>query len=160
MVVPVVLLVPTGLNLFQYTESDRICRLINLFIFMSELDLFFIRLFAALGKVNYYLWLWWHTKDANTFGSICLSIHLGLWERRCAPPQWYRTILCTTPMAQDYIVHHWPALCTMVHNGDVCPQEVGVVHNVALYWLGGPQDDFACLLSALTMVVHNMMLSV
>ena len=41
-----------------------------------------------------------------------------------------------------------------------------VVHNLALYWpcwLGGAKDDFACWLSALTVImvmVHNTMLSV
>ncbi len=35
-----------------------------------------------------------------------------------------------------------------------------VVHNVALYWLGGAHDDFSCSLSATTQMVHNVMLSV
>ena len=35
-----------------------------------------------------------------------------------------------------------------------------VVHSVALYWLGGAQEDFACSLSAPSMMVHNTMLSV
>ncbi len=35
-----------------------------------------------------------------------------------------------------------------------------VVCNVVLYSLGGAQDDFACLLSDPSVMVHNMMLSV
>ena len=42
-----------------------------------------------------------------------------------------------------YIVHPQAALCTMVHKRDLCPLEAGVAHNVALYQLGGAQDDFA-----------------
>ena len=36
------------------------------------------------------------------FGSVCLSVHLGL----------VRAMLYTTSTAQDYVVHHRPALCT------------------------------------------------
>ena len=35
-----------------------------------------------------------------------------------------------------------------------------VVHNIALYRLGGAQDEFAGSLSALFVMVHNTMLSV
>ncbi len=57
-------------------------------------------------------------------------------------PQRYRTTLCTIDLhcaPLTCIVHHWPALCTMVH-----VEAILVVHNLALYWLGGTQDDFAC----------------
>ena len=80
-------------------------------------------------------------------------------------------MLCTTSTVQDYVVHHCPALCTMVHKRDLCLWELGVasrhfsffdnehanqgsqcsyvrtytlvVHNAALYWLSRSQDDFA-----------------
>ncbi len=61
----------------------------------------------------------------------CLSrwFSLGLWELGCAPPQWYRTTLCTTvlPCAPvTCVVHQRPVLCIMVHKGDLCLWEVGV----------------------------------
>ena len=37
-----------------------------------------------------------------------------------------RATLCTTSTVQDYIVHHWLALCTMMQKGDLCLWEVGV----------------------------------
>ena len=36
--------------------------------------------------------------------------------------EFVRPTLCTTSTVQDYVVHHWPALCTMVHKGDLCLQ--------------------------------------
>ncbi len=35
-----------------------------------------------------------------------------------------------------------------------------VVHSIALYWLGGAQDDFACLLRTNREMVYNAVLSV
>ncbi len=46
-------------------------------------------------------------------GSVCVS-------------RFVRATLCTTLKVQDYVVHHRPALCTMVQKGDPCPREVGV----------------------------------
>ena len=55
--------------------------------------------------------------------------HFNVTELRCAPST------CT--------VHHWPALCTMVHKGDLFfVPRLNIVHYVALYWLGGAHDDF------------------
>ena len=85
----------------------------------------------------------------DMFGSICLSVR---------PFGFVRHMLCTTSW-----VHHRPALSTMVRKGPMSIWSTDVhniVHNVALYWLGGAQDDFACSLSTLTMMVHNMLLSV
>ena len=43
------------------------------------------------------------------------------------------------------IVHHRPALCTMVHRGDLLLYNIHlVVHNIALSRSGGTQDNFAC----------------
>ena len=50
----------------------------------------------------------------------------------------------------------------MVHKEDLCssvPMYTLVVHSVALYRLGGAQDDFACLLTTFLMV-YNAVLSV
>ena len=35
-----------------------------------------------------------------------------------------------------------------------------VVHNVALYWLGGAHEDFSCMLWTITYMVYNTKLSV
>ena len=48
-----------------------------------------------------------------------------------------RAKLCTTLWVQDYVVHHRP---------------------VALYQLGGAQDDFTCSLRTTHEMVHNTML--
>ncbi len=37
---------------------------------------------------------------------------------------------------------------------------IHVVHNIALYRLGGSQDDFTCSLSTPSVMMHNAMLSV
>ncbi len=69
--------------------------------------------------------------------------------------------LCTSSMVQSYIVHHRPALCTIVQKGghrvqsfsvfqhtyksrlqcSSVPIYTQVVHSVALYSLGGIHDD-------------------
>ena len=60
------------------------------------------------------------------------------------------TWLCCAP--STCVVHHRPVLCTMTQ----CTKcsfvwtYTFVVHNVALYWLGGAHDDFSCSLSATT----------
>ncbi len=64
---------------------------------------------------------------------FCPTVCLGFSELCCAPP--------------TCVVHHRLALCTMVHKGELCSWEVGVtpgIFSVALYWLDGAQDDFAC----------------
>ncbi len=91
--------------------------------------------------------------------SVCLSIHPGLWELWCASPQWYRTTLCTTDLRCAWctrarthnIVFLWLTMNMQIKD-----------HTVVLYGrtLGGAQDNFACSLSAQTLMVHNTMLSV
>ena len=89
-----------------------------------------------------------------------------------------RLMLRTCSTVQDCVVQNRSALCIMVNKGDLCIFVVDnahanqgskcssvlmqtlVVHNIALYWLGGAQDDFACLLSALTVMMRDTMLSV
>ena len=84
---------------------------------------------------------------------LCLSVRLGLWELHCAPPQQYRTTLCTTDLhcapwckrgtySSIFVVDN-----ELANQGSQCssvPMYTLVVHNVALCWLGGAQDGFAC----------------
>ncbi len=94
--------------------------------------------------------------------------------------------LCTTTLVHSYLVDCGAALCTtktfihmhVMHKGIVysiftfvnehanqdsqcssVPTYTLVVHNVALYRLGGAQDDFACPLSTFLMV-YNAVLNV
>ena len=34
------------------------------------------------------------------------------------------------------VVHHQPALCTMVHKGDLCPSEVEIAANINHFLMG------------------------
>ena len=59
------------------------------------------------------------------------------------------TGLCCAP--PTCVVHHWPALCAMVHKGDLCPYVLkmqvsdaqcrSVVHNIVLYRWGCAQHS-------------------
>ena len=60
------------------------------------------------------------------FGSVGFSGCLGLWNLRRAPLQRYRA----TRTPPTCIVHHRPALCTIVHNEDLLFLEVGVIPNI------------------------------
>ncbi len=62
-----------------------------------------------------------NTKQGDdAFGSICPSGFVG-------------AMLCTTLWVQDYFVHHQPALCTMMHKGDLCPREVDIEHTQVVH---------------------------
>ena len=91
---------------------------------------------------------------------VCLSECMGLRELCCSPPRGYRTTFCTTNL------HCAPSSCIVHHGAQGAPMSVSsegrprqtftlVVHNVALFWLGGAQDDFAWMLSATTEMVHK-----
>ena len=64
-------------------------------------------------------------------------------------------MLCTTSMVQGYVVHHQPAFCTRMSlrsrghawyfSCSSVPTHILVVHNIALYQLGGAQDDVVSL---------------
>ncbi len=81
-------------------------------------------------------------------GPVCVSVWV------C------ETTLCTTSWVQDYVVHHWPATDQRCAQCSSVLTYTLVVHNIAWYWLGGVQDNFACWLSTLTVMVHNTRLSV
>ncbi len=60
----------------------------------------------------------YQSKGGDMFGSICLSVCLGLCELY-AVHHLNDTGLWCAMLACD--VHHQPALCIMVHKGDLCP---------------------------------------
>ncbi len=68
------------------------------------------------------------SRGDNMFGSIrpsiCLSVCLS---------GFVRSILCTTLWVQDYVVHHRPELCTMVHKGDLCQSDVEVTPDICMF---------------------------
>ncbi len=133
-----------------------------------------------LGLHAYKMQTFLRSRGDNTFGSVWLSVCLF---------GFVIPTLCTTSWAQDYLVHHRPALCTtnlrcvpwctrrayvdmsvrsiMIDNvhanqGSRCNSVLTytlVVHNVALCRLGGAHNDFARLLSNFFMV-YNAVLSV
>ena len=91
------------------------------------------------------------------------AVCVGLWD----------LTLCTTSWVQDYIVHHQSALCItdLYHGAQGGPMSVRtqcsslptytlVVHNVALYRLGGAQHDFCMFVINLFLMVYNAVLSV
>ena len=43
-----------------------------------------------------------------------------------------RASLHTTLLVQGYVMPHWPALCTMMHKGDLCPWEV--LYTLIKFW--------------------------
>ena len=47
---------------------------------------------------------------------LCFCVCAPLWKLHCAPLQQYTELLCAPSTC---IVHHRPALCTMVHKGDL-----------------------------------------
>ena len=87
-----------------------------------------------------------------SFYDVCVC--LGFWNLRCAPLCGYRTTLCTTDLRcapPTCVVHH------VAQGGPMSFRSRGrFIHNVALYWLGDSQDEFACSCTTL----HNMLLSV
>ncbi len=70
-----------------------------------------------------------------------------------------RPTLCTTLWVQDYVLHHWPALCTTrLRCAPWCTRGTYVL------WRSFVQTTWCtrrfCMLSAPTMMAHNTMLSV
>ena len=64
-----------------------------------------------------------------SYSSVSLSVSLFGFERPTLCTTYVliiylvgfvRATLCTTSMVEGYVVHHQPALCTMVHKGDLC----------------------------------------
>ena len=87
---------------------------------------------------NYRLW----SRGDNTFDSVCQPVRLGLWDLRCAPPRGHRTMLCTTDLrlcTTDLCCAPWCRRGTYVREKWGLARHFSflVVHNVALYWLGG-----------------------
>ena len=96
-----------------------------------------------------------------------------------APLQWHRATLCTTDLhcAGDLSVFRrrcraWTKSIvipnTVVHNihanqGSQCssvPVHTLMVHNAALFWLGGAEDNFSCTSWATSQMAHGAKLSV
>ncbi len=130
---------------YQSIHPNYKSTVFRLTYFMGDCDPMAFFYLHGMGGMLHIVWTYidWHASRRSLRQMI-------VWLYTCmcrGPLQWYTATLCTFDLC---IVHHRPALCTIVNKGVT-------LHHVALYWLGGAQDDFSCTLWTTTL---TMMLSV
>ena len=59
-----------------------------------------------------------YSQSSNALLSVCLSVCLGLWDLRCAPPREYRSTLCTIDLRCA------PPTCVVYHGAQGEPMSI------------------------------------